>query len=79
MGIFVLGINKVSIISIDVVVMYYLDIFTLVKNQFHISQKQLSEKQAIIYQYIIDTNHFGGYIHTAELQILIILVWVRGN
>ena len=32
-----------------------------------------------MFQSIIDTHDFGGDIHSVELQILILLVWVGRN
>ena len=69
--------KKGTITSIDVVVMHPFVIFSLVqKIIFH---KGIIKKQAIIFQYIIDTHSFGeGYIDTVELQMIILLVWVGG-
>ena len=73
-----MGINKVTITKIDVLVMYSLVIFLLVKNNF-IFHKGIIKKSTIIFQSIIDTHHFGGDVHTVELQISILLVWVVEN
>ena len=51
-----LDINKVTMTSIDVVVMYPFVIFSLVKKIiFH---KRIIRKRVIIFQYIIDTYRF---------------------
>ena len=69
--------NKLTIISIDVVVMYLLDILPLVK--IIIFHNGIIQKPAIIFQSILNTHKCLGEIHTVELQILILLVWVGGN
>ena len=78
MGTVRLGINKVTITTIDVLVMYSLVLFLLVKNNF-IFHKGIIKKSTIIFQSIIDTHHFGGDVYTVELQISILVVWVVEN
>ena len=73
-----MSINKATITSVDVAIMYLLVIFPLMKNNF-IFRKGIIRKLAIIFQSIIDTHHFGGDIHTVELQISILLVWMGKN
>ena len=70
--------NKVKVTSIDMVSMYPLAIFPLLKNNF-IFQNVIIWKPTITCLSIIDTHHFGGDIHTVEIQILIISGWLGRN